>query len=86
MSAPTLDLSELRRILRTVAGAEQGVDLDADIMDTPFSDLGYDSLALLEAAAQILREFGVRLEDDALLEASNPRQLLALAGAPAGRP
>ena len=78
MSGSALDLAELRRILRTVAGTEQGVDLDADILDTSFSDLGYDSLALLEAAARILQEFGVRLDDDALLEATNQRQLLQL--------
>ena len=78
MTGSVLDLAELRRILRIVAGTEQGVDLDADILDTAFSDLGYDSLALLEAAAQILREFGVRLDDDALLGATSPRQLLDL--------
>jgi act minimal PKS acyl carrier protein len=85
MSVPALDLSDLRRILRAVAGTEQGVDLDADIMDTEFVDLGYDSLALMETAAQILQEFGVRLDDDAVFEATNPRRLLELVNSAGSR-
>ncbi len=78
MSGTVPDLHDLRRILRDVAGTEQGVDLDGDILDTPFEDLGYDSLALLETAARILHEYGVRLDDDALAEATTPRVLLDL--------
>ncbi len=76
MSGTVPDLDDLRRILRDVAGTAQGVDLDGDILDTPFEDLGYDSLALLEAAARILQEYGVRLHDDVLAEATTPRLLL----------
>jgi len=36
------------------------------MLDASFTDLGYDSLALLEAAAAIGREYGVALADEDL--------------------
>jgi act minimal PKS acyl carrier protein len=71
-------VSDVRRILRDVAGADESVDLDGDIADTTFTDLGYDSLALLEAAARVQRDLGVRLADDQLLAIRTPRQLVDL--------
>ena len=41
MTVFTLD--DLRRILRACAGEEDSVDLDADIHDATFGELGYDS-------------------------------------------
>jgi minimal PKS acyl carrier protein len=57
-------LDALREVLRTAAGEDESVDLDGDILDTDFGDLGYDSLAILETASLIERNFGVRLPDD----------------------
>jgi act minimal PKS acyl carrier protein len=78
MSDRTIELPDLRRILRESAGTEQGVDLDGEILDTTFGDLGYDSLAIMETAAGIIREYGVSIDDDALLTATTPRLLLEL--------
>jgi act minimal PKS acyl carrier protein len=78
-STQVMTLDDLRRILRECAGEEEGVDLDGDILDTEFELLGYDSLALLETAAQITHEYGVELDDDATTAARTPRELLALA-------
>ncbi|MFJ5927363.1 acyl carrier protein [Kitasatospora sp. NPDC092948] len=72
-----LDLPALTRILRENAGADESVDLSGDILDTPFPDLGYDSLALLQAIGVIQRDFGVQLDDDAAA-AETPREFLAL--------
>lgn len=47
-------------------------------LDTPFDDLGYDSLALLETVGQIERQYGVTLSDDIVADATNPRELLEL--------
>ncbi|MFD3515338.1 acyl carrier protein [Streptomyces sp. NPDC058657] len=69
-------LDDLKRILREGAGAEEGVDLDGDILDTGFEELGYESLALLETGSRIEREFGVTLDDDVLSDAQTPRALL----------
>jgi minimal PKS acyl carrier protein len=69
-------LDDLRRILREGAGAAEDVDLDGDVLDTPFVDLGYDSLALLETATRISREYGIPLDDEAAATAKTPRELL----------
>ncbi|WP_328535162.1 acyl carrier protein [Streptomyces sp. NBC_00344] len=85
MTARELTIADLTRILRECAGEDEGVDLDGNILDTLFADLGYDSLALLEASSSIEREAGVKLSDDAVSEARTPRLLLAAvnAGIPA---
>lgn len=71
-----LTIEDLKRIMRSCAGEDESVDLSGDILDTSFTDLGYDSLALLEAAALIKREYGVTLEDEDLDELENPRDFL----------
>jgi act minimal PKS acyl carrier protein len=76
-----LTLDDLKRILLEGAGTEEGVDLDGDILDTPFDALGYDSLALLETAARITREYRIELDDDATTAAKTPRELLTLVNA-----
>jgi len=66
-------LDDVRRILRRCAGAPEGDALDGDIADVPFAELGYDSLALLEMAAHVQQEFGIRIPDDAIEEMPTPR-------------
>ena len=78
MSVSTVGLAELRQILRDSAGVEAGVDLDGEILDITFEDLGYDSIAVLETAAKITQEYGLPVDDDTLTVNSTPRELLAL--------
>lgn len=73
MSEFTLD--DLRRILR--AGAGDSGALDGDITDVPFTELGYDSLAMLELSSRIEREYGVPVPDDAALAMRTPAAALA---------
>jgi act minimal PKS acyl carrier protein len=56
-------LDHLNRIMRETGGDG---DLNGDAADTSFSDLGYDSLAMLEIAARIGQDFMVLLSDDAV--------------------
>ncbi|MEQ4303832.1 acyl carrier protein [Plantactinospora sp. B6F1] len=72
----TFTIDDLRRILREAAGQDEWVDLDGDILDTGFDELGYDSLALLETGTRVEREFGIKIEDEALTSARTPRALL----------
>ena len=72
-----IDIDELRRVLIEAAGEDEDVDLSGDISESSFEDLGYDSLALLEAASQISDEFGVEIPDDELFEIKTPNELLA---------
>lgn len=73
-----MNLDDLRRILVACAGEDDGIDLTGDILDTPFEDLGYDSLALMESAARIKQEFGVDLSDDDVADVETPRALLGI--------
>ncbi|MFC9932106.1 acyl carrier protein [Streptomyces sp. NPDC127190] len=77
MSAPTFTIDDLKRILLEGAGAEEGVDLDGDILDTDFEELGYESLALLETGGRIEREYGILLDDDIFADNRTPRALVA---------
>ncbi|MEU6222022.1 acyl carrier protein [Streptomyces sp. NPDC047022] len=76
MAATEFTLDDLRRILLEAAGADEGVDLDGDILDVPFEVLGYESLALLETGSRIEREFDITLDEDLLTDADTPRALI----------
>jgi act minimal PKS acyl carrier protein len=73
-----LELTDLTALLRECAGEEEGVDLDGDILDVPFSELGYDSLAVLQTTGRIERDFEVVLDEEAVDEAETPRIYLEL--------
>ncbi|MEU0580163.1 acyl carrier protein [Streptomyces griseoincarnatus] len=73
-----LELDRLTALLRECAGEGEGVDLDGDVLDVPFFDLGYDSLALLQVTGVIERDLDLMLDEEALDEAETPRQYLDL--------
>ncbi|WP_165984166.1 acyl carrier protein [Streptomyces sp. YIM 98790] len=81
MAGRTMTVEELTTILRECAGEDEGVDLDGDILDTEFADLGYESLALLEASGRIEREYDITLSEEALTQARTPRALLEFVNA-----
>ncbi|MBQ0888938.1 acyl carrier protein [Streptomyces sp. NPDC048376] len=76
-----LTLDQLLDILRDCAGEDESVDLTGDVLHTSFLDLGYDSLAMLQATGRIERDLGVALPDDVVAEAETPYQLLAVVNA-----
>ena len=69
-------IAELIRVLHECAGTDEDVDLDGDILDRTFEDLGYDSLALLNTAGRLERDLAIKLPDDAVSKVETPRQLL----------
>lgn len=71
-----LTLTELRGIMRGCVGVDETVDLDQDISQTAFTDLGYDSLAVLEMASQVENDYGVFIPDDVAGELDCPASLL----------
>ncbi|MBL8384414.1 MAG: AMP-binding protein [Burkholderiales bacterium] len=76
-------LAQLRAELRPQAAPQRALHLDSALD----ADVGIDSLARVELALRIEREFGVRPAERALIDAATPRDLLrALAGAAAGAP
>ncbi|MET9014557.1 acyl carrier protein [Streptomyces olivaceoviridis] len=80
MSEQRFTLEDLRRVLREAAGADDsaddGVVFGGDVQDVEFTDLGYDSLALLETVSRIEREYGISLDDAVIGEATTPRALV----------
>ncbi|MFI6442588.1 acyl carrier protein [Streptomyces sp. NPDC050759] len=73
-----ITLDELRSLLRGVAGETEAADLDGDILDLRFQDLGYDSIAVLELTARIEQEHGIHLSDEEVGDAATPRRFLDL--------
>jgi minimal PKS acyl carrier protein len=71
-------LDDLRQIMRVSVGVDDGVDIDGDISDVNFDDLGYDSLAVLELAGHVRREYGVPLPDEMMQEIQTPASAVAL--------
>ncbi|WP_404816587.1 acyl carrier protein [Streptomyces thermolineatus] len=78
MPAEQFTFDDLKRLLREGAGADDGTDLDRGTLDTEFTDLGYDSLALLETSSLIERECGITFDEAEFAHATTPRGLLAL--------
>lgn len=69
-------VDELKRIMLRRAGMG-GVELDGSAVDTPYRELGLDSLAILEIQANIQQEFGVQLGDDALEHMRTPAETVS---------
>jgi act minimal PKS acyl carrier protein len=76
MAEQAFTLDDLRRILIDAAGADESYNLDGDILDTDFEELGYESLALLETGGRIEREYGISLDEEVLSIANTPRLLI----------
>ena len=71
-----LTLEQLSTIMVECAGEAETADPDEDVRDVEFALLGYDSLALLETAARLERDYGISFEDEAILQARTPQSLL----------
>lgn len=66
-------LDKLRELMRSSAGVEDDVDIDGDIADIEFEELGYDSLAVLEVASQVQRQYNVPMPDECTEYMRTPR-------------
>lgn len=66
----TFTIHQLRELLPTGDGAE----LTDSNAGTSFRQLGYDSLALLEFSARLLRQYGDRIPEDGLWQLDTPQE------------
>ncbi|GAA2999296.1 acyl carrier protein [Actinokineospora diospyrosa] len=78
MSNTRFTVDDLKRILSEGSGEPEGVGLREDTVDTEFTEIGYDSLALLETNSRIEREYGLRLDEELLETTTTPRALIRL--------
>jgi act minimal PKS acyl carrier protein len=76
MAITEFTIKDLRRILFEAAGEGDGADLNLATMDTDLVQLGYESLALLETGSRIEREYGIKLDEEILLDSITPRGLI----------
>lgn len=74
-------LDDLRRIMRECAGEDENVDLAGPIGDDRFEELGYDSLAVLEIASRIQREYGIPMPDESIVEMTTPNEAVSYVNA-----
>ncbi|WP_018681695.1 acyl carrier protein [Actinokineospora enzanensis] len=72
MTTKEFTLDELAEILRTGSGADDSAPLDVSTAHTEFTELGYDSLALLDLTSHVQRRYGVVIPDDAVEDMPTP--------------
>jgi minimal PKS acyl carrier protein len=73
-----IGMAELAGILRECGGEDTGTALVPELLDTPFHELGHDSLTVLQAMNKVGRTYGVRLPEELMLDADTPRLLLQI--------
>jgi act minimal PKS acyl carrier protein len=71
-----MTIDDLRRMLAACAGENNESRWGEDVLEKEFDDLGYDSLARIEVAACIEKEYGVKIPDEQITELHTPRQML----------
>lgn len=71
-----ITLRELQDIMRECAGEDESAQPLEQAADQSFDELGYDSLALLEALSWIKRDYGVDISEDDLTAIKTPQELV----------
>ncbi|MGI5368230.1 actinorhodin polyketide synthase [Streptomyces sp. A244] len=69
-------MNDLKRALEEGSGVDEGIDLDTDLRTMAFSELGYDSLAVLETGLRLGRENNIELDDSVFADLDTPQQML----------
>jgi act minimal PKS acyl carrier protein len=73
-----LDLPELLRIMRECAGEDEALASSGDVARTDFASLGYDSLALMETATKVARDYDVDIAEDELASVRTPAEFIKI--------
>lgn len=71
-------MDDLVRVMRAAAGEDELVNLEEKVLQCGFDELGYDSLAVMETASRVEREYGVTLDEEAMSEVETPTQFVDL--------
>jgi act minimal PKS acyl carrier protein len=80
-----LTINDLLGILAQCAGEIGDADLGGEVEHRTFEEIGYDSLALMETAARLKRDFGIELTDEEITTAETPFDLLKVVNAGVAR-
>lgn len=71
-----MTLNHLFDLLSGCGGDVDSSTVNPQAMDTPFDELGCDSLSLLETTARIKRDLGVDIPDEKITEMRSPRAVI----------
>ncbi len=74
---PTFTETDIREIMAGVADEDVEVDLNGDILDVEFDELGFDSLAKLDIITSIQQDRHIAIPDDAIDGMRTPRDIIA---------
>ena len=72
-----ITMEELRQVIKEVAGDSTSSELDGNILDTPFTDLDLDSLAVLEIATRLQDTYRVPFPDETIETLKTPHDILS---------
>ncbi|CAI4166209.1 acyl carrier protein [Streptomyces albidoflavus] len=72
----TISFNDLKTIMSRSLGEVDGTELTEADLTTPFTEIGYDSLAVLEIASQLQREYGLQIPDEAIEEMDTPQAVI----------
>jgi act minimal PKS acyl carrier protein len=74
----TFTLDDLITIMRECAGEDESVTLSGEVAEVDFEELGYDSLALMEAASRVQRSYDLSFPEDELAQVRTPAAFVTL--------
>lgn len=83
-----IDVAGALRVLCEAAGEDEVIELGGEAAETTLTELGFDSLVLMEATTRIEREFGATIPEDRLADVTTVSDFLDLVHeyVPAARP
>ncbi len=73
---PHFALNDFKRIVGDAAGLHLALDIDGSSLDVPLTELGFDSIAMLEVAMLLQEEIGVTVPDELLVRLRTPREVI----------
>ncbi|RFU83711.1 acyl carrier protein [Streptomyces triticagri] len=72
----SISFDDLKAIMSRCIGELDGKEITEADLATPFTDIGYDSLAVLEIASQLQREYSLQIPDEAIEEMDSPKAVI----------
>lgn len=72
----TMNIDDLKAVMNRCTGQLDGSELTAADLGTSFPEIGFDSLAVLEIASQIQREYGLQIPDEAIETMDCPQAVI----------
>jgi act minimal PKS acyl carrier protein len=70
-------VTELNTTIAKCLGNDSGGQVTDDNLDTEFSELGYDSLAVYELMTRLQDDIGIPISDEEIDELTTPRLVIA---------